>query len=183
MVAASMYHIYYVLFTERGKELVRDLLPKIQDARDAIAMLKFNFGFAKSKPLLGRFSYIEKSEYWALVWGTVVMAVTGFIMWFDNTFIGLFTKLGYDIARLIHFYEAWLATLSIIVWHFYYVIFNPETYPINLAFFTGTLTETEMAEEHPLELAELRKKDEERDMIVVGTGETNKTSAPSSTKK
>ncbi len=183
MVAASMYHIYYVLFTERGKELVRDLLPRIQDARDAVAMLKFNFGFSKLRPLLGRFSYIEKSEYWALVWGTVVMAATGFIMWFDNTFIGLFTKLGYDVARLIHFYEAWLATLSIIVWHFYYVIFNPDTYPINLAFFTGTLTETEMAEEHPLELAELRKKEQERDMIVVGGGETNKTSDPNSTKK
>ena len=85
------------------------------------------------------------------------MAATGTIMWFDNTFIGLLTKLGYDVSRAIHFYEAWLATLAIIVWHFYYVIFNPDTYPMNMAWLTGTLTEREMEEEHPLELERLRE--------------------------
>ena len=85
------------------------------------------------------------------------MAVTGFVLWFDNTFIGLLTKLGWDIASTIHYYEAWLATLAIIVWHFYFVIFNPETYPLNLSFWKGTLTEEEMLEEHPLELERLRQ--------------------------
>ena len=183
MVAASIYHVYYLFFTERGKSLIRDLMPKIQDARDAIAVVKFNFGFSKIKPQFGKFSYIEKSEYWALVWGTGVMAVTGFIMWFDNTFIGLLTKLGYDIARLIHFYEAWLATLSIIVWHFYYVIFNPDVYPINLAFFTGTITESEMADEHPLELQELRQKERAEEMIEVTGGGNSKSVPPAAPKK
>lgn len=159
MVAASLYHIFYVAFTQRGRELVKALLPRVQDVRDAIAVMKYNLGFSEQKPRFGRFSYIEKSEYWALVWGTIVMALTGFIMWFDNTFIGLFTKLGYDVARTIHFYEAWLATLAIIVWHFYYVIFNPDIYPTNLAWLTGTITEAEMAEEHPLELEEIKRRE------------------------
>jgi len=157
MIAASLYHLNYVFFTLRGKQLIADLLPKIQDARDAVAVLKYNLAFSKVKPKFGRFSYIEKSEYWALVWGTIVMALTGIVMWFDNTFIGLLTKLGYDIARTIHFYEAWLATLAIIVWHFYYVIFNPDVYPMNVAWFKGTLTEAEMEEDHPLELEKLRR--------------------------
>jgi len=167
MVAASLYHIYYIGFTDRGRQLIKDLLPRWQDIGDAVAVLKYNFGFSKTKPLFGRFSYIEKSEYWALVWGTIIMGVTGFIMWFDNTFIGLLTKLGYDVARVIHFYEAWLATLAIIVWHFYYVMFNPDTYPISLAFWNGTLTEHEMAEEHPLELEQIKKKKKSKEMIVV----------------
>ncbi|MEX0737348.1 MAG: cytochrome b/b6 domain-containing protein [Bacteroidota bacterium] len=157
MVAASLYHCYYIAFTERGKGLIRDLLPKVQDVYDAIGVMKFNLGFSRYKPKLGRFSYIEKSEYWALVWGTIVMAFTGVILWFDNTSMGILTKLGWDIARTIHFYEAWLATLAILVWHFYFVIFNPDSYPINLAAFTGTLTEAEMAEEHPLELEEIQR--------------------------
>jgi cytochrome b subunit of formate dehydrogenase len=136
--------------------LLRDILPKIQDLGDAIAVMKYNLGISKIKPRLGRFSYVEKSEYWALVWGTIVMAVTGIIMWFDNTFIGMFTKLGYDVSRTIHFYEAWLATLAIIVWHIYYVIFNPDAYPMNIAWLTGTLTEEEMEEEHPLELEAIK---------------------------
>jgi cytochrome b subunit of formate dehydrogenase len=156
MVAASLFHVYYVFYVPRGKQLIRDLLPKIEDVTDAIGILKYNLGFSPVKPKFGRFSYIEKSEYWALVWGTMVMAATGFILWFDNTFLGLLTKLWWDVARTVHYYEAWLATLAIIVWHFYFIMFNPDIYPINLAFWKGTLTEEEMEEEHPLELEEIR---------------------------
>ncbi len=156
MIGASLYHIYYIMFVPRGKQLIKDLLPVRKDISDAIGVMKYNLGISKVKPLFDRFSYIEKSEYWALVWGTIVMVVTGFILWFDNTFMGLLTKLGWDIARVIHYYEAWLATLAILVWHIYFVIFNPDVYPMNLAWLKGTLTETEMEEEHPLELERLK---------------------------
>jgi len=159
MVLASLYHLYYVLFVPRGKQLLRDLLPARQDIRDAINVLKYNLGISPKKPRFGRFSYIEKSEYWALVWGTIVMAITGVILWFDNTFLGLLTKLWWDVAQTVHYYEAWLATLAIIVWHFYFVVFNPDVYPINVAFWKGTLTEEEMEEEHPLELEEIRRRE------------------------
>jgi cytochrome b subunit of formate dehydrogenase len=159
MVLASLYHIYYLFAVPRGKQLLRDMLPVRSDLTEVTGMLKYNLGFSDEKPLLGRFSYIEKAEYWALIWGTIVMAVTGFILWFDNTFIGLLTKLGWDVARTVHYYEAWLATLAIIVWHFYFVIFNPDTYPLNLAFWKGTLTEEEMLEEHPRELERMQKQE------------------------
>jgi hypothetical protein len=57
----------------------------------------------------------------------------------------------------VHFYEAVLATLAILVWHLYFVIFNPDVYPMNLAWFTGRISEAEMEEEHPLELEEIRR--------------------------
>jgi cytochrome b subunit of formate dehydrogenase len=159
LVTASLYHLYYIFLTLRGKQLLRDLLPVWKDITDAIEVMKYNLGFSKEKPKFGRFSYIEKSEYWALVWGTLVMAITGVILWFDNTFLGLLTKLWWDVARTVHYYEAWLATLAIIIWHFYFVIFNPDIYPLNLAFWKGTLTEEEMEEEHPLELEELKRQE------------------------
>ena len=159
MVLASIVHVFYIFLDPRGKQLIRDLYPKLQDVSDAIGVMKYNLGISNRKPSLGRFSYVEKSEYWALVWGTVVMSVTGVILWFDNTFLGILTKLWWDVAGTIHYYEAWLATLAIIVWHFYFVIFNPDTYPINLAFWKGTLTEEEMTEEHPLELEEIKRQE------------------------
>jgi cytochrome b subunit of formate dehydrogenase len=159
MVVASLYHLWYIFVVPRGKQLLRDMLPDRSDLTDVFGVLKYNSGLSSAKPKFGRFSYVEKAEYWALIWGTIVMAATGFILWFDNTFIGLLTKLGWDVARTIHYYEAWLATLAIIVWHFYFVIFNPETYPLNLAFWKGTLTEEEMLEEHPLELEQLRQQE------------------------
>jgi len=107
-------------------------------------VLRYNLGLTADKPKFGRFSYVEKSEYWALVWGTLIMGATGAILWFDNTSMGLFTKLGFDISRTVHFYEAILATLAIIVWHLYFVIFNPDIYPMNLSWLTGRMSEEEM---------------------------------------
>jgi cytochrome b subunit of formate dehydrogenase len=160
MVTISLYHIYYIFFTIRGRELIKDLLPRYQDIKDAVDVAKFNLGISKIKPKLDRFSYIEKAEYWALIWGTIVMTATGIIMWFDNTFMGILTKLGWDIARTVHYYEAWLAFLAIVVWHFYFIIFNPDAYPMNLAWWKGTITEEEMAEEHPLELERIKAKEQ-----------------------
>jgi len=162
LVITSLYHIYYLAFTERGKQLFKDMLPKRKDLTDAIGVALFNLGISKTKPELDRFSYVEKSEYWALVWGTIIMTVTGSIMWFDNTFIGIVTKLGWDIARTIHYYEAWLAFLAIVVWHFYFTIFNPDIYPMNTSWITGKVTEEEMAEEHPAELEKIKQQEAEK---------------------
>ncbi len=157
LVATSLYHIFYLSFTVRGKQLLKDMLPKRKDLSDAIGVALFNIGISKKKPLLDRFSYVEKAEYWALVWGTIVMTITGTIMWFDNTFIGIITKSGWDIARTIHYYEAWLAFLAIVVWHFYFTIFNPDIYPMNTSWITGKVSEEELADEHPAELERIKK--------------------------
>jgi cytochrome b subunit of formate dehydrogenase len=155
MIGISLYHVYYVLFVPRGKQLIRDLLPKLQDLSEFWDMAKFYVALSKSKPKFGRFAYVEKAEYWALIWGVIVMGGTGIILWFNTYFIGKITLLGWNVAEAIHYYEAWLATLAILVWHSYFVIFNPTVYPLNTAFLMGTLTEEEMTEEHPRELEEI----------------------------
>ncbi len=156
MIAISLYHLMYLLLTKRGKRFSSDIWPRWRDIRDAWNNVCYLCGLSKKKPLFDRFRYIEKTEYWALVWGVFIMAATGIVMWLDNYFIGLFTKLGWDIARTIHFYEACLATSTIVVWHFYFVIFNPDVYPMNTAWLTGKISEAEMAEEHPIELARIK---------------------------
>ncbi len=158
MVLASVAHLLHVTLTARGRQFLRDIWFRPGDLRDIVHALGYNLGLRRDRPRFGRFSYVEKSEYWALVWGTIVMAATGVVLWFEDYAIELLTKLGWDVANTIHFYEAVLATLAIIVWHLYFVIFNPDVYPLNLAFLTGTLSESEMEEEHPLELEEMRRR-------------------------
>jgi hypothetical protein len=65
----------------------------------------------------------------------------------------------------VHFYEAILATLSIIVWHFYQVIFDPDVYPINWAWYDGKVSLEHYREEHPLDFETLAtvKFDEQED--------------------
>jgi cytochrome b subunit of formate dehydrogenase len=166
MLVLAAWHVGYLLFTVPGRSLLRDLLPKRRDLTDPWKVLRYNLGLSKERVLFLRFSYIEKMEYWAMVWGTFLMGATGIILWFDNVSMGYITKLGFDISRTVHFYEAILATLAIIIWHFYWVIYNPSVYPMNLAWLTGRMSEQEMEEEHPLQLKEMkaeevRKKGEE----------------------
>lgn len=160
MLASGLWHVCYLAFTKPGRALFCDIFPRWRDVTDPIAVLKYNLGLAPTKPAFGRFCYIEKVEYWAMMWGTILMGLTGAILWFDNTSLGLVTKLGFDISRTVHFYEAILATLAIIVWHFYFVIFNPDVYPMNLAWLTGRMSEREMAEEHPLQLDQMKAEEE-----------------------
>lgn len=164
MVLASASHIASIVFTARGRQFIRDIFPRRQDAYDVIGQVAWNLGLTKRKPRFGRFSYVEKSEYWALVWGTMVMVTTGTILWFENAFIGVLTKLGWDISRTIHFYEAVLAALAILVWHIYFVVFNPDVYPMSPAWITGYIGEAQMEEEHSLELEEIRKRRTEEEM-------------------
>lgn len=146
-----------------------DFLPNLQDAKDVIVNVKYLLGISKERPQFDRFSYMEKAEYWALVWGVVIMSASGLVLMFNNFFLSIAPKIMFDIATLVHLYEAWLATLAIIVWHFYYVIFNPEVYPINKAFIKGTMSEEEMISEHPLELERIKNDEEQqKDERILG---------------
>jgi cytochrome b subunit of formate dehydrogenase len=166
MLASGVWHLGYLAFTAAGRTLFREMLPARRDLTDPWGVLKYNLGLAPEKPAFGRFCYIEKAEYWAMAWGTALMTVTGFILWFDNASMGYITKLGFDIARLVHFYEAVLATLAIIVWHFYFVVFNPDVYPMNLAWLTGCMSEGEMMEEHPLQLEAMKAAERAAEPVV-----------------
>ena len=118
-------------------------------------MVAFNLGLRPHRPRFHRFTYVEKLEYWAVIWGTVVMAGTGFIMWLKTVVLTRWPLVIIDLATVIHYYEAWLATLAVLIWHFYSVIFRPDNYPMSWAWLTGTLTGEQMAKDHAAELDEL----------------------------
>jgi cytochrome b subunit of formate dehydrogenase len=137
MVGVSVLHLLLLI---RDRELRRrwlEFIPKVRDVREAIAGMRWRVGLSNFQPYRSPHSYIEKAEYWAVVWGTLVMAATGTLLWLNNWTLQHLPKWGIDLSRTIHFYEAVLATLAIIVWHFYMVIFDPEVYPMDPAWFSG----------------------------------------------
>jgi adenylate kinase len=106
---------------------------------------------AKEKPRFGRFGYPEKMEYWAVVWGTIIMGVTGLMIWFKLGTTHWLPRWCVDVATTVHYYEAILACLAIVVWHFYDVIFDPDVYPLNRACVDGRVSPQWYADEHPLD--------------------------------
>ncbi|KAA3615304.1 MAG: hypothetical protein DWQ05_14680 [Calditrichaeota bacterium] len=151
----AVYHVGYLLFTSRGRFQLKHLILKPEDFRHLRDKMLQNLG-VKTKPIVfSHYTYWEKFEYWALIWGTIVMLVTGVSLWFENFALQYISLFYLDVGRVIHYYEAILASLSILVWHFYFVIANPETYPVNFSMFNGYLTQEEMEAEHDGELKDI----------------------------
>jgi cytochrome b subunit of formate dehydrogenase len=103
-----------------------------------ITQLRYNLGRGQEQPPRRRWNYAEKAEYWALVWGSVVMIITGVMRVYSEAILRLLPKVWSDVAQVIHYYEAVLATLAILVWHAYWVVFDPAEYPMNTSWITGT---------------------------------------------
>jgi cytochrome b subunit of formate dehydrogenase len=151
LIGAGIYHIFYLAIAAEGRRLVRDLAPGPSDAFDVFKAMRYSLGLGGEKPKFSRFSYAEKAEYWAMVWGTALMALTGIMMWAKVTTGNLLARWWVDVATSIHFYEAILATLAIFVWHFYQVFLDPDIYPMNWAWWDGKMPVEQYRHEHELD--------------------------------
>jgi cytochrome b subunit of formate dehydrogenase len=133
----SVYHLIYMIATKRGREQFQRLRPTWQDAKDVKDVLLRYIRRHDRVLHLPPFAYTEKAEYWALVWGSIVMAVTGMVLTFVNLSLSNLSLWVVDLAVTIHYWEAVLAGLAILIWHFYWVFFDPEYYPLNLTWLFG----------------------------------------------
>ena len=148
MIVGAFWHVGY-LMTTKGRIFLRDIAPSLLDAKQAWGMIMYNLGRTDEHPQMRRFSFVEKAEYWALIWGTVVMVLTGIVMWFESYFVTILGKGVIEVLLVIHYYEAWLAMLAIVVWHMYGVMFNPHVYPMNPSWLNGKMPKDMFEKEHP----------------------------------
>ncbi|MFN8005792.1 MAG: cytochrome b/b6 domain-containing protein [Terriglobia bacterium] len=172
LILVSLFHLYYITATRRGREIFVALLPRMKDVSDALQTFGHNLGFSQSlyrkgifkhffdrhpywlftePPLYGRYNFIEKFEYLALVWGNLVMITTGAFLWATNLSLRWFPLWIYDIFKIIHGYEAVLAFLAIIIWHLYNVHLSRGVFPMSKVFLNGKITGKELREHHFLE--------------------------------
>jgi formate dehydrogenase gamma subunit len=157
MLVVGVYHLAYLGMSKEGRQWLKDMLVRGKDFTDFLGNFRYYLGISKEKPKIARFGYAEKAEYWAVVWGTIIMGLTGLMIWFKLSVFSFLSRWVIDIALAIHFYEAVLATLAIIVWHFYHVIFDPDVYPVNFAFLDGRVSEEHYRDEHELDYEERQK--------------------------
>lgn len=153
LVAGSVYHIFtsaYRLYVKR--EQMR-MVPTKKDFWDFIGFIKYNLGLQEEHPKMAKFNFGEKAEYWAVVWGTAVMVITGFMLWNPIATTAVLPGEFIPAAKAAHGGEALLAVLSIIVWHMY----NVHIKHFNPSIFTGKLPREQMEEEHALELERLEE--------------------------
>jgi cytochrome b subunit of formate dehydrogenase len=159
MIGVGVFHIVYLAATRRGRWFVKDILPTLEDLADFRHQMAYYLGWRKEGAKFGRFTYGEKVEYLALIWGTIVMVATGFVLWFKTWFARFLPAWGFPAAEMVHFYEAVLAFTTIIIWHLYAVFSHTESPPYNPTWLTGRMTRRDLEHYHNRQLVEMERRE------------------------
>jgi cytochrome b subunit of formate dehydrogenase len=137
--------------TRRGQPT---MLLSRKDFHDALDNLRYYAGYAEAPPRFGRFDYRQKFEYWGLIFGAAIMALSGFILYFPIAVSRLLRAELIPAAKVMHSAEALLAFLIVLIWHMAGAHLTPESFPMDTSIFTGRIRKEKLRREHPLEYEE-----------------------------
>jgi len=130
------------------------MMPRWKDVRDLFGMLRWFFGRG-AKPRFDRWTYWEKFDYWADAFGTVIIGGSGLLLAFPVAASTVLPGWIFNVATIVHGYEALLAVGFIFTMHFFNAHLRVEKFPTDTVIFTGRISESEMKEERPLEYERL----------------------------
>ena len=126
------------------------LLPRWKDAKDIMGMFRW-FLVGGHAPRLDRWTYWEKFDYWAEVGGSFIIGGSGLLLWFPVLASHLLPGWIFNVAMIVHGYEALLAIGFIFTIHFFNAHLRPGTFPVDEVIFTGSVPEHELKEQRPEE--------------------------------
>ena len=151
LILVSIYHGAVVTYKVFVRRTPLTMNPGPQDVTDLLNLIRYNLGLIKERPKLPRYNFEEKLEYWAFVWGTAVMVITGFMLWNPIATAEFLPGSFIPAALAAHGGEALLAVAAIIVWHMWGVHLRH----FNKSMFTGQLNREDMEHDHALELEQI----------------------------
>jgi cytochrome b subunit of formate dehydrogenase len=139
-VGESLLHVAAIGVTVASRRFRPTMVVTFQDFRDAFNMLRYSLGMVPQRPEFDRYDYRQKFEYWGIVFGAVIMIVTGLTLWFPTYVTRLLPGQLVPAAKEMHSGEALLALLVIVIWHFYDVVFSPSVFPLDTGMITGVIS-------------------------------------------
>lgn len=166
-----VFHLAMGMWQALRDRATPSMVPTRKDFRDAIVMVRYYLRLSEEQPRFGRFDYRQKWEYWGLVLGSVVMVVTGFMLFFPVQTTHFLPGEVIPAALMAHGREGLMAFLVVITWHLFNAHFSPEAFPFDPSIFTGKISRERMEKEHPLEYERMLANTEEK-QAVPPTGET-----------
>jgi cytochrome b subunit of formate dehydrogenase len=132
------------------------IFPCWKDVTDCLGMIRWFFKGGK-KPAFNRWTYWEKFDYWSEIFGTMIIGGSGLLLWFPAFFSNFLPGWLFNVAMIVHGYEALLAVGFIFTIHFFNAHLRWEKFPVDDVMFTGQLPEDEFEHERGMEYARLQE--------------------------
>ncbi len=130
-------HVIHLAVNREARRCMLEMVPNLEDVREFIQRFRYYLGLRKEPVHSPRIGYIEKVEYLAFWWGMIVMTLTGLLLWFSDFMLRELPAWAPAATTAVHFYEAVLASLAILIWHGYWTVFDPAVYPMDMSWLTG----------------------------------------------
>lgn len=150
-IFALLYHFGRILYVWVVQRRAGSMFPRSQDGSDLLQTIRYFLGRDQEQPKFDRFTIDEKIGYWALLWMSLVMGMTGLIQWFPTFFTQFLPGEIIPVANSIHIYTAVLMAVIVLIWHLYHTLLKER----NLSIFSGLMSEHSMQENHALEYANI----------------------------
>lgn len=152
LVGLAAYHLLYLLFSDQGHSDLKKIAPSLRDFSNLLGVIRSSVSGSKERLLpFGKFNLRQKVQYFGVILGSALMIVTGFILWFETQSMALMPKWMVDLTAIVHGAEGLLIFVILLLWHFYNVHLNPESFPMSRTWLTGRMSAKELRDRHPLE--------------------------------
>lgn len=155
LIILAIWHFIYVVFTERGHRQLMAMKLHGRDFNHVGELLAYYLGRRAELPPFGRFTPMQKLQYWGAGLGSLLMIATGFVLWFHTQAMAVMPKWVIDVTTIVHGYEGLLLFALLFGWHLYIVHLSPGNFPLQQTFLTGTISRERLWREHREEYREL----------------------------
>lgn len=180
--ALILLHLAAGLYGVLARGWAPSMIIRKKDVYDAIHNIRYYLGMEARPAICGRYNYKQKFEYWSIVSGGIIMALSGFILWLPTVAVRFLPGEFIPAAKVVHANHAMVILSIIAIWHVYNAIFSPDVHPVDTSIFTGFISRMRMVQEHPIELARIEKRSLEDLLVEADQYRTGESVAPASAK-
>lgn len=139
LLAAGVFHLAGLLFSKSHKRDFRGLAFRAGDVRQALRGAAYELTGRGGPPSYGRFTPMQKVQYWGIVFGCALMAASGLLLWGGPGSLQYEPLWLRNLVLVLHSNQAQLIFVVLILWHLYDVHLASGNFPMNPAWLTGRM--------------------------------------------
>ncbi len=155
LMLLSIYHLLYILFSEKGHSEFYKIIFRLQDLKDFVIDILYSLNISQRPAEFEKYSYREKFQYWGVATGVLIMTFTGLILWFQDISMSLMPKWCIDLTFVIHGGAGLVIFFLLFIWHLYDVHLSPFNFPMDWSWLTGKVSLEKLKKTHYKEFLKL----------------------------